>query len=478
RARKARVAPATSREGAAPQNLALAVCLSVFITFLVAFCLGALTRPYVDRLWQRCRARRPGTDAAYSNEGFYDDVEAARPAGLPRTHLGQASPDLNIYENRGPFQVTEPSPHTTVHPHRALDMHRIKIDGQQSSNPWVADPRTGGRRDSVAHSVLCGHPDTRSQEPQSAAEDHIYSSKNLGEETHEMVAPDGPLNACSVGISSVTGSVETDSYSARSEPSEYAPALIKQMAASLSRRLTYTEVLRPGESWEGGGAEQSPPEATDPQGNLPRDIPGTTSSHWHEPSACPSAGPHSEPRDMGPLAITPGQGSVLAVPWAAVGPTLESDVDSDEGSLFTLSSTGSEDAGALAEDEVLGGDDWGAGEPLQDQHSGEGRDGAAATASLEDHNPSQSFLGQCEPLEGRSETLLISGLYKTQLENAPDTEACEDPLSSPHSPGSHPPQDQVPGVFTYGDDAEPQAQVAEWHCSLRDLEFANVDISP
>ncbi|XP_021455069.2 mucin-12 [Oncorhynchus mykiss] len=35
-------------------DLVLAVCLSVFITFLVAFVIGALTRPLLDALWRRC----------------------------------------------------------------------------------------------------------------------------------------------------------------------------------------------------------------------------------------------------------------------------------------------------------------------------------------------------------------------------------------------------------------------------------------
>ncbi|KAF7661432.1 hypothetical protein LDENG_00262090 [Lucifuga dentata] len=40
-------------QGATQSNLALAVTLSVFITFLVAFILGVLARPFIDILWRR-----------------------------------------------------------------------------------------------------------------------------------------------------------------------------------------------------------------------------------------------------------------------------------------------------------------------------------------------------------------------------------------------------------------------------------------
>uniref|UniRef100_A0A8B9KXL0 LRRCT domain-containing protein n=1 Tax=Astyanax mexicanus TaxID=7994 RepID=A0A8B9KXL0_ASTMX len=36
----------------------LAVCLSVFITFIVAFILGVVLRPFLDKLWQRIRNKR------------------------------------------------------------------------------------------------------------------------------------------------------------------------------------------------------------------------------------------------------------------------------------------------------------------------------------------------------------------------------------------------------------------------------------
>ncbi|XP_056894575.1 uncharacterized protein LOC130528832 isoform X2 [Takifugu flavidus] len=60
-------------------NLALAVCLSVFITFLVAFIIGVIARPWLDALWQRITNKNsaPATtevsiveQSQYENQAF------------------------------------------------------------------------------------------------------------------------------------------------------------------------------------------------------------------------------------------------------------------------------------------------------------------------------------------------------------------------------------------------------------------------
>ncbi|CAB1332088.1 unnamed protein product, partial [Coregonus sp. 'balchen'] len=62
-------------------DLVLAVCLSVFITFLVAFVLGALTRPLLDALWRRCcrccnrtkQSPSPPESVSYAGRAPYDN---------------------------------------------------------------------------------------------------------------------------------------------------------------------------------------------------------------------------------------------------------------------------------------------------------------------------------------------------------------------------------------------------------------------
>ena len=67
--------PGGVRAGGTQQDLTLAVCLSVFITFLCAFCLGALARPCLTRLWMRmCRNKAPAPEHIYANYAFSDET--------------------------------------------------------------------------------------------------------------------------------------------------------------------------------------------------------------------------------------------------------------------------------------------------------------------------------------------------------------------------------------------------------------------
>ncbi|KAJ8277115.1 hypothetical protein GJAV_G00071630 [Gymnothorax javanicus] len=71
-------------------ELALAVCLSVFLTFIAAFAIGALTRPYLDTLWEKVQAwRRPvSTPTPYENAGFAEEEVGPE---AERAGLGDAS---------------------------------------------------------------------------------------------------------------------------------------------------------------------------------------------------------------------------------------------------------------------------------------------------------------------------------------------------------------------------------------------------
>ncbi|XP_006019095.3 leucine-rich repeat-containing protein 66 isoform X1 [Alligator sinensis] len=62
---------AVFRQGRTEQDFTLAVCLSVFITFVCAFCLGALSRPYISPLWrQMCRNKSSTSENTYCNQSF------------------------------------------------------------------------------------------------------------------------------------------------------------------------------------------------------------------------------------------------------------------------------------------------------------------------------------------------------------------------------------------------------------------------
>uniref|UniRef100_A0A452GZI2 Leucine rich repeat containing 66 n=1 Tax=Gopherus agassizii TaxID=38772 RepID=A0A452GZI2_9SAUR len=69
--RNARDINAVIRKGRTERDFTLAVCLSVLITFVCAFCLGAFTRPYIGRLWRQiCRKKSSASENTFSNQGF------------------------------------------------------------------------------------------------------------------------------------------------------------------------------------------------------------------------------------------------------------------------------------------------------------------------------------------------------------------------------------------------------------------------
>ncbi|XP_050752418.1 leucine-rich repeat-containing protein 66 [Gymnogyps californianus] len=73
--RKARDTNTVFRQGRTEQDLALAVCLSVLITFVCAFCLGAFARPYLVSLWRLMRRNKnSGSEHTYSNQAFSDET--------------------------------------------------------------------------------------------------------------------------------------------------------------------------------------------------------------------------------------------------------------------------------------------------------------------------------------------------------------------------------------------------------------------
>ncbi|XP_013805005.1 leucine-rich repeat-containing protein 66 [Apteryx mantelli] len=73
--RKIRDTNTVFRQGKTEQDLALAVCLSVFITFVCAFCLGAFARPYLENLWRLMRRNKnSASEHIYSNQAFSNET--------------------------------------------------------------------------------------------------------------------------------------------------------------------------------------------------------------------------------------------------------------------------------------------------------------------------------------------------------------------------------------------------------------------
>lgn len=495
--------PVTDRKDDKPPDLALAVCLSVFITFVVAFCLGAFARPYIDRLrQQRCLNKRPGSENAYSNEGFHDDVEAAQHVQHQGTDLCQTTHHLNLFENQDPSWGTEAIPHGAVLSERMLGSNGMDPSSQQSPGQFEdsGEARSGdgnmfpnGR---VVHPAVHGLPSADAQKPISPGQHHYDVPE---ESLYDTVAQEYSLLDNAMDRSSVAGCLGTFPNSINSGRDELCPSQPRDVVASFSKTLAHMSTREAEESVERGfpeplGAMGSQIESSEERqvSNSIREL-ATQQASFQEvdveerlahvysealyndtPSHMPR---HGSGHDVASATEEAVQRDASFDPHDDLVTNYES--DSDEGSLFTLSSEGSQDTRSLTEEQAFvesGGDS----QPLPSRNLGEYKDSVTSAESVEDIT-SQQTLEKREAQEAHLGNTLISGpdscVHETHLEND----------SSPLDPENVPTWTQPPdhklahhetlGTFVYGD-IGPQSEAVDWLYSLRDLEFPNIDSSP
>ncbi|XP_067592048.1 leucine-rich repeat-containing protein 66 isoform X3 [Pseudorca crassidens] len=482
---------AAGRREDASQDLVLAVCLSVSITFFVAFCLGAFARPYVDRLWQqRCRKKSPGSGNVYSNQGFYDEIKAVGNMEQPRMDLRQTFHDPNLCENQAPPAAVTPA--------RTLAPSRKEAGGGQGGARCGDHTGAGSGKDNAlpnhgaARPVLRGWPNADDTQLMPAGQDCIYRYDIPGEVNYDTVAGEGSLGERSVGIPAVAARLQTSPGSICKDSNELGPPIPREMTTPLSQMVARTKALRTGEKEGRGGSPHFPSEFSKDNVLSAQQQRLEGAGDEEEPLAHYGAATLSDPgaTDPSPPVSTPGWGHDLHVTPASKelaqkdtsDAQYELDTDSDEGSLFTLSSTSSEDWRSVAEAEAHGEENCRANEPLGDEDSGERRDNVVSLESLEDSIAFQKILGQCENQEHHSGKTLTSdpdyGLDATHPESGSNTNIFEDPLTLPRSPGNSPCSDEIPGMSIDDYVTALQSKAAEWQCSLRDLEFSNVDVLP
>ncbi|XP_057582070.1 leucine-rich repeat-containing protein 66 isoform X2 [Hippopotamus amphibius kiboko] len=497
RVRSARDVQAASRRDAASQDLVLPICLSVFITFFVAFCLGAFAgafaRPYADRLCQqRCREKSPASENVYSNQGFYDEIEAAGNIEQPRMDLSLTFQDLNLYESQ--------APHATVIPARTPPApSRKEAGGGQGGKQWGDHTGAGSREDnalpnhSAARPILRGPPNADDTQLMSAGQDHIYSSDIPEEVNYDTVARKDSLRERSVGIPAVAARLQTSPGSVRKDSNELGPPLPREMTAPLSQMGAHTKAPRTREEGRGGtphfpsefskvsvlSAQQQRLQGAGDEGESPAHYGAAT---LRDPGDADRS-PPGFPPGWGPdLYVTPENKEPAQKDTPEAQHELDTNSSSDEGSLFTLSSASSEDWRNVAEGEAHGKESCRAGEPLGDEDSGERRHNVTSLESLEENMAFQKILGKCKNQEDRFGKTLISdpdySLQETHLESASNANQFEDPLTLPRSPRNSPCSDEIPGVSVYDYVRALQSEAAEWHCSLGNLAFFNVDVLP
>uniref|UniRef100_G1P735 Leucine rich repeat containing 66 n=1 Tax=Myotis lucifugus TaxID=59463 RepID=G1P735_MYOLU len=491
RVRSTQDVPAAGRTEAASQDLTLAVCLAVFITFFVAFCLGALTRPYIDRLWQqRCRKKRPGPALGYSNQGFYDETEAAGDVQQPRVDPHQAHRGLSLCAPQDAFSGTQASPQAAVVAGRSLGVSRKEPGSGQSRGPRGGDTGAGRRKDHLlpngraAGSFIPGRPGADNNARASARQDRVFRHRLYGVAGSET---EDSRSEHSVGIPAIAGRLRTGSGSIHKDSNALDPPLSREMTAALSQTQIWTKAQRTGGHGDREGVERAPPEFP----NL-LDAQGASAEEEH-----PTYYGSAQLGDLGhvgpsPKAFSPGPGRDLHVTPAHEDPAqrhappdtrdeLDTNSDSDEGSLFTLSSESSEGARNVSGEEADGEESPGTIELPEDGDPGVRRDTVTSSESLEDITFGKAQ-GKCENQEDRFEKTLIpgsdSGLSKSHRESASNTHTCENPVTLPGSLGDSAARDTTPGVFTDDCVTAPGSEAAGWHCSLRDLEFSTVETPP
>uniref|UniRef100_A0A8C6W3W2 Leucine rich repeat containing 66 n=1 Tax=Nannospalax galili TaxID=1026970 RepID=A0A8C6W3W2_NANGA len=503
--RNPRAEQATNRKDDDSSNLTLAICLSVLITFVVAFCLGAFARPYVDTLWQqRCLNENPGSGNAYSNESFYDEIDAARSTQEHQAiDLHQVSHHPNLHENQNNASWVTECPNTTVIPEKALRNSRTDPGSQQSSVQYEDNIGAGSRDDAMlqngqlAHSTLHRHPNANNHKLISTVLDHTYDI--LEELNYDTVDREYSLHAGSMNGFSIAGPLGTVSSSTHNEWGELELSHSREASASLSKTLAHTNEQGVGGSEERGWPEQSPLETmgsqTERQASNTISWLSTQQPRFHGASAEEGLSAlYSEVPDVDPPALLSRWCSGSDVSPATKEPGMRDipfdphynletnycESDSDEGSLFTFSSEGSEDTRSLTEEQAPG-KNIGAHQTLHVRTSGDYKDNVTSAESVEAITLERT-LEKYETQEDHSGNPLISGsdsgLHETQLEIMSNTSESQNPLTRPRSPDCRPLHPETPDTFVCDYDIMLQSQAVDCHCSLKDLEFPNVGTSP
>ncbi|KAL1790177.1 leucine-rich repeat-containing protein 66 [Sigmodon hispidus] len=470
-------------------GLTLVICLSVISTFVVAFCLGAFVRPYIDKLWQQiCPGKRPSPENAYSNEGFYDEVEAPQRVEPQGIELHHASDHSNLYERQNPSWVTEPTPHGAVMSERVLGDSRMDLSSQH--RPAHFEDNTATRSTDcyvlpyshMVHLALRGLSSADTHELSSAVHNQNHVPEELHYDTvtqeyslHEGVMDGSPI---AVPLGTVPHSMDDGCYElclsrprdvvtpvsktlVDAEESSFQEANAKErfsdvydevpyndtrddgcyelclsrprdVVTPVSKTLVDTNAQRSEESKEKGcpeplGTMDSPMESSEerPVSSSLSGLAAWQSSFWEANAKERFSDVYEEvlkndPRDIDLPSLLPRWGSGPHVTPATEEPVLRDapfdplydlvanyESDSDEGSLFTLSSEASEDISSLPEEQASK-ENGGAAQPLPNRNLRDYQDDVTSVLNDEDIT-SQMILKKCELLEAHFGNSFIFG---------------------------------------------------------------------
>ncbi|XP_020845904.1 leucine-rich repeat-containing protein 66 [Phascolarctos cinereus] len=502
--RKAREILSSTREKeTTPQDLTLAVCLSVIITFLCAFCLGAFARPYIDRLWQqRCQTKSSVSENAYSNEGFYDDVGiTGNPKPLPESRHQDAC-SMSIYETTespdlySDIDVGTPRANKVWKDQEQRRSRAVPADRKRNENilPKNHDACSIGSEDmNVVYSDVI-----------SVKREHIDGKDILRE-----LAKDNSFHEDSRRASSIDKSLQKDVGSFQSHSPELDLTYSREMIFPSPQMSMCPKAQSFRESVEIDEVAHLPSEVRGAQKEFPKEM--QLSSHLHPPNiqqqtlSRSNSGSQYEvnengtvlsddPRDFNHPSLLPNWENVLDVdhPQHNLTPSSFSDhqntkninnediltdnsYESDEGSLFTLSSTDSEYDWKNIQEQPHSERDQVATWPSMEENciikGSSNRMDNIQSESPEDNASIQKTLEKCETEKKEHSENIISrpdiNLSETdlptyQMSSSSKTRTQE---YSPSSLASSPVSVEIPGTFIYDHVLTRGPEPSEWHHS-------------
>ncbi|XP_027692274.1 leucine-rich repeat-containing protein 66 [Vombatus ursinus] len=507
--RKTREILASTREATTSQDLTLAVCLSVIITFLCAFCLGAFTRPYIDCLWrQRCLTKSSVSENAYSNEGFYDDAGiTGNPKPLSESrHQDVCS--MSVYE-------TTESPDLYC----AIDAgtpraNQVWEDQEQRRSRAVPADRKRNENMLPENHDAC----SIGSEDMNVVYNDVISVKREhidGKDTLRELARDNSFHEDSRRASSIDKSLQKDIGSFQSHSPELDLTHSREMTFPSPPKAMHPKALGSfGESGEIDEVAHWPSEVRGAQEEFPKEM--QLSSHLHPPNTQQqtlsrnNSGPQYEvnenrtilsddPRDFNHSSPLPNWENVLDVdhPQHNLTPSSFSDhqntkninnediltdnsYDSDEGSLFTLSSTDSEYDWSNIQEQPHGERDHVATWPSMEENciikGSSDRMDNIQSESPEDNASIQKTFEKCENEKKEHSENIVSrpdinlseiDLPPYQISSSSETRTQE---YLPNSLASSPVSVEIPGTFIYDHVLTLGPEPSEWHHSCEKQE--------
>uniref|UniRef100_A0A674J9E6 Leucine rich repeat containing 66 n=1 Tax=Terrapene triunguis TaxID=2587831 RepID=A0A674J9E6_9SAUR len=178
--RNARDINAVIRQGRTEGDFTLAVCLSVLITFVCAFCLGAFTRPYIGRLWRQiCRKKSSASENTFSNQGFSAETLTTENTSNTQTSVQQnlSFCSGNSSGNVGSYIVDATSLHKVALHNRVLAINTEEANQDQSSNYIKVKKEKVSQNSQATNSAGEADIDIGNNDIFSAMSDHQCSNK-------------------------------------------------------------------------------------------------------------------------------------------------------------------------------------------------------------------------------------------------------------------------------------------------------------